>query len=593
MAIITGTSKRNLLKGTALKDTIFGLGDLDFLFGLAGADILDGGLGNDTLDGGLGNDLMKGGKGNDTYVVGSAFDKVVEAFNQGTDLVKASVSYTLGLNVEKLTLIGPGNLRGAGNGLSNTITGNAGANILDGKAGADILIGGAGNDTFIVDNAGDKVFDTSGTDTVRASVSFTLGARVENLVLTGVAPINGTGNALANLIAGNNGANVLTGLDGADTLNGGGGNDTLGGGNDTFADVMAGGLGDDTYIIDEFADIPGATELAGQGTDTVRSSVSVTLGNAIENLILTGIAPINGTGNALNNILTGNGGTNTLDGGDGDDTMIGGGGADHFIGGIGIDTVSYATAATRITIDYFMSYSGPDGDTFAADVERIEGSAHGDTFEVSLVAPRTWIGGGGSDTIAIVEEGTSNARPQSFVVDLAAGTVVDTSGLTSGFTFSGIENFIVDTSGGAATPYDLFGDSNANVLQGGTASVVDYDVLDGRGGSDTLTGDTLNGFHNIDRFAFDAVTMGGTDTITDFTDTQDLIQLVGSQWGLTAGGSVASILSVFAGPDPTKPLHFDTATNTLHQTNVPGQPDAMVVLQDFIGTFDANDFILV
>ena len=142
------------------------------------------------------------------------------------------------------------------------------------------------------------------------------------------------------------------------------------------------------------------------------------------------------------------------------------------------------------------------------------------------------------------------------MVDLAAGTVVDTSGLTSGFTFSGIENFIVDTSGGAATPYDLFGDSNANVLQGGTASVIDYDVLDGRGGSDTLTGDTPNGFHNIDRFAFDALTMGGTDTITDFTDTQDLIQLVGTQYNLAAGGSVAGILTVGPGPNPASPLHF-------------------------------------
>ena len=408
MAIITGTNKRNLLKGTALKDTIFGLGDLDFLFGLGGADILDGGLGNDTLDGGLGNDLMKGGKGNDTYVVGSAFDKVVEAFNQGTDLVKASVSYTLGLNVEKLTLTGLKNLRGAGNGLANTITGNAGANILDGKAGADILIGGTGNDTYIVDNAGDKVFDTSGTDTVRASVSFVLGSGVENLVLTGAGNINGTGNSGNNTIAGNDAANVLTGLDGADTLNGGGGNDTLDGGNDTFADAMAGGLGDDTYIVDEFSDIPGITEIAGQGTDTVRGSVGVTLGNAIENLVLTGNAPINGTGNALNNILTGNGGTNTLDGGDGDDTMIGGGGADHFIGGIGTDTASYATAAAGITIDYAAStYTGPDGDTFATDVERIEGSAHA-TRSRHRWSPH---GRGSAGEVAIRSQLSRKARP--------------------------------------------------------------------------------------------------------------------------------------------------------------------------------------
>ena len=154
---------------------------------------------------------MTGGTGNDLYIVESATDIVTEAASAGTDTVVSYVNYTLGANVENLILRGTA-AAGTGNTLNNTISGNASANTLDGGAGADAMAGGAGNDTYVRDNAGDTVTEAAnaGTDTVKSSLTYTLGANVENLTLTGAAAINGTGNTLNNVI-GNAAANVLTG----------------------------------------------------------------------------------------------------------------------------------------------------------------------------------------------------------------------------------------------------------------------------------------------------------------------------------------------------------------------------------------------
>jgi Ca2+-binding RTX toxin-like protein len=174
---------------------------------------------------------MAGGAGNDTYVVDNTDDTVTEGSGAGTDTVQSSVTFTLGFNVENLTLTGTAAINGTGNTLVNALTGNGAANVLNGLAGADTMAGGAGNDTYIVDNISDTVTEAAGagTDTVQSSVTVTLSANVENLTLTGTAAINGTGNTLANILFGNSANNILTGGAGNDTylFSRGGGQDKI------------------------------------------------------------------------------------------------------------------------------------------------------------------------------------------------------------------------------------------------------------------------------------------------------------------------------------------------------------------------------
>jgi Ca2+-binding RTX toxin-like protein len=171
--------------------------------------------------------VLNGLGGDDNYYVDRVGDTIVEAANNGWDSVLSSITITLAANVEELYLIGTANLNGTGNAQDNNLTGNTGNNSLDGQGGADIMVGRAGNDSYTVDNMGDEVIENAseGDDTVYATISYTLTANVENLVLTGTAA-NGTGNTLNNLLTGNASNNILNGNAGTDTLIGGLGKDT-------------------------------------------------------------------------------------------------------------------------------------------------------------------------------------------------------------------------------------------------------------------------------------------------------------------------------------------------------------------------------
>jgi Ca2+-binding RTX toxin-like protein len=293
---LVGGGANDTAIGGSGEDRLTGNGGADSLVGGTGADTLWGNAGNDTLDGGTGDDYLIGSIGNDVYRVDAQRDVVVELADEGFDLVLATSSFTLGANVEALTLVGTGNDRGVGNVLDNTLIGNAQDNILNGApgddtilggngadtllggAGIDSMVGGAGDDRYWVNTARDIVVEdpSAGIDRVVATVSYTLPNNVEQLHLNGTGALTGTGNAMANTMFGNGGDSVLRGLDGSDTLWGGGiGTDTLEGGGG--ADWLYGQAGDDLLVGGAGAD----TLHGGPGADRFHFAAASEFGDRI------------------------------------------------------------------------------------------------------------------------------------------------------------------------------------------------------------------------------------------------------------------------------------------------------------------------
>lgn len=461
------------------------------------ANSITGGDGNDTLDGGAGADTLIGGLGNDLYIVDNVGDLLQEGAGEGTDSVRTSLtSYTLLPDFENLQFTSAGNSTGIGNALDNsirggsgddTLTGLAGDDTLDGGVGADSLTGGIGNDTYVVDDVGDVVVELTGegTDTVNSrSNDYTLGANLENLAFVGTGNFTGTGNALANSI---------TGGAGDDTLAGGAGNDTLDGG--AGVDDLSGGAGNDLYVIDAGNDT--ITELAGEGTDSVRTSLDAyTLSAEVENLTYTGTADFAGTGNVSNNLIIGGDGADTLDGGDGNDTLNGGAGDDSLIGGLGNDTFVVDSAQ-----DVVVEQAGEGTDTvttdqgsltLAAEVENLTYTGSGDFAGTGNVLDNTILGGAGNDTLdggAGSDSLVGGLGDDTYVVDAATDVVVELTGegtdtvttdLGSLTLAAEVENLTYIGSGN----FTGTGNVLANSITGGDGD----DTLNGAGGADTLTG---------------------------------------------------------------------------------------------------------
>lgn len=226
-----------------------------------------------------------------------------------------------------------------------------------GTDGSDVLFhvgpesmraeGFGGDDIYIVVRREDEVIEQpgEGVDTVNSTVTRSLEANVENLLLAGEDAVDATGNELSNLLVGNGASNELLGLNGDDVLDGGAG-----------ADVMRGGSGADTYFVDNDGDLviessgtellsvsmalsvarPGSDDIDPQDVaddiDQVVATISYALTDFVENLTLSGTENIDGTGNTLDNVIIGNNSGNTLTSGQGlDDRLIGRGGDDRYV----------------------------------------------------------------------------------------------------------------------------------------------------------------------------------------------------------------------------------------------------------------------
>jgi Ca2+-binding RTX toxin-like protein len=432
LAPYRGSDGNDNIVGTRDDEVMYGFNGNDTLAGLAGDDLLYGGEGNDTLKGEDGNDALFGDDGNDL------------------------------------------------------LYGGAGNDLLDGGTGTDRMYGGAGDDVYWVDSSADKVFESTneGIDTVMSSVDYTIADKVnvENITLVGDAVS----------AVGNNSSNVLRGNERDNSLSGGGGNDLLDGG--VGADTMAGGTGNDTYVVDDAGDV--VVENANEGIDTVESSVSVTLGDFVENVRLTGTDPVNATGNELANSMIGNSAGNALIGGAGQDTIQGAGGDDLLDGGDGADSLDGGAG-----VDVLQGGAGDDTLRDADGNSLLDGGAGADDIRADGAASFV-AGGRGDDRIAVDAAGTvvaHNRGDGQDTLDLNAERVTLSLGGGTGYQDLALrksgDNLVLELGSGDAVTLEGWYDESQTqpskfTLQMLAQAIADFEL----GGADPLLDQRIETF---------------------------------------------------------------------------------------------------
>ncbi len=390
----------------------------------------------------------------------------------------------------------------------DVLNGLAGNDTLDGGLGADVLQGGAGDDSYIVDNVGDVVNEVAGegTDTVQSSISFTLGTEVENLNGAGTTGLTLTGNTLLNIINGTTGSDVLEG------------------GNDALVDTLAGGLGNDTYIIRNTVAVTAAetdviTEVANAGNDTAlvvasaqRTAYALDAGVSIENVVASDVSStlrLDLTGNDLAQNIAGNNGVNILTGGGGADTLTGFGGNDTYVVSTNTTVVNEADLGGNDTVNIVQDFAAAGAAvtyTLTGAVETINIATTGAgaaTQGINVIggvtsqaingnaAANLLNGGGGADTL------TGGLGDDTYIVDslddvvveaTGAGTGTDTVSVTGSYQLNAANIEVL-----AATGLALPSAANAGTPQGdGTLDLGGLNTTTNAGGATTfLTGDTL------------------------------------------------------------------------------------------------------
>ncbi len=571
---------------------------------------VNGDGGNDTLIGGVANDILNGGTGDDVYVfdtdLTSGADIITDVSGIETldfsQAASTSLAVNLGLNTTQIVNANLSLRLASGNSIENviggslgdTLTGNALSNRLTGGEGDDILTGRAGNDTYLLDAdltlGADSIDEAGGgTDTLDFSATTTRNLAI-NLADASLQSVV-AGSLTLTLFEDNTIENVIGG-----TLN-----DSITG--NSLANVLTGGLGDDTYNFD--TDTPlgidriqetggldtlnfGATTAQSIALDLVSSAAQVVTAsrltlqlpsNAIENVI----------GGSLGDTLTGNSLANTLTGGGGNDTLVGAAGNDVYLfdsdlalasdtinDASGIDTLDFSATTTRgVTANLANAASQVINAglsltlSSATSIENMIGGVFGDTLTGNTLA-NVLTGGAGNDNL------TGGAGDDSYLfaanANLGADTINEAGGGVDTLDFSSTTTQAVSvnlsnaasqvvnpalslTLSAGNTIEKLIGGSLGDTLTGNALD----NVLTGGGGNDTLTGAAGH-----DNYLFNTDLVLGSDTINESGGGVDALDFSSTQnSSVNVNLATAGVQTVTPGRLTLTLLATDTVDNVI------------------------------
>ena len=542
--------KGRVIVGTDGQDFLMGHDSNDQIFGLGGHDVLYDSGGTDMLSGGSGDDIYRLFDAND--------DTIAETADEGTDTVESSFSYVLLEHVENLTLLGGDNLalNGTGNELDNILLGNQSDNVLKGQGGDDILSGGP--------------------------VEFYEGGEgEEGEIYFGGGGGGGEGGD------GDSGGTPST--DGNDILAGGVGHDTylfvLGDGTDTIVDAAIPGEGN-RILFDA-----GITQAALAFVQN-QQTLTITIGFNGDAIQLVNFDPNHVTGSLVvetlefadggilnladlfpptgpvvtegddtltfgpdDDVIDALGGNDTVDADGGNDTVLGGAGNDTLLGGDGIDTLDGGTG--------FDAMSGGDGnDTYFID----------DLGDVV-----TELENGGTDTVFSSVSHTLTANVENLT--LTGNAAIDGTG-------NDLDNV-------------LTGNDAANVLTGGAG----VDQLIGGAGDDTYVVDagdsvveSLDGGTDAVQSAasytlgahVENLTLTGADAVNGTGNDLDNVLAGNSSANVLTGGDGTDTLTGGAGDDvlvggvgsDTYVFNAGDGVDTIQDTAAPGEGNELVFRAD-------------